>query len=301
MKLRLSPLKFVDLLVVAVCVAIFISIPLTSPPPPPLVKSATTSALTIPQAKETSTTVPVLTANAIYVFDPDSGTEIYQKNSTDRFYPASTTKLMTALVALSAYNLDEVLTVKSAGDALGQSIHLAAGDRLTVENLLFGLLVDSGNDAALVLAENYPGGYTQFIGRMNQKVRELDLESTHFTNVTGLYNPDHYTSAADLTLIAREAISDATIRKIVSTKNVTFTDVTGSKKFILESTNKLLGIDGVKGLKTGWTPESGECLVTLVTRDGKSILIALLDSTDRFGESVKLINWVYDNFDWKQI
>jgi len=191
--------------------------------------------------------------------------------------------------------------VKSAGDALGQSIHLAAGDRLTVENLLFGLLVDSGNDAALVLAENYPGGYTQFIGRMNQKVRELDLESTHFTNVTGLYNPDHYTSAADLTLIAREAISDATIRKIVSTKNVTFTDVTGSKKFILESTNKLLGIDGVKGLKTGWTPESGECLVTLVTRDGKSILIALLDSTDRFGESVKLINWVYDNFDWKQI
>lgn len=301
MKLRLSPLKLVDLLVVAFCATIFVFIPLTSPPSLPLVKSATTSVLTLPQAKKTSVPAPTLTAKAVYVFDPDSGTEIYQKNSQDRFYPASTTKLMTALIALSAYNLDEVLTVKSAGEVLGQSIHLAAGDRLTVENLLYGLLVDSGNDAAVVLAENYPGGYTQFIAKMNQKARDLNLKSTHFTNVTGLFNPDHYTTAADLTLIAREAIGNAIIRKIVSTKNVTFTDVTGSKKFVLESTNKLLGIDGVRGLKTGWTPESGECLVTLVTRDGKSVLITLLSSTDRFGESAKLINWVYDNFDWNQI
>lgn len=208
---------------------------------------------------------------------------------------------MTALVALSAYNLDEVLTVRSASGALGQSIHLSAGDKLTFENLLYGLLVGSGNDTAVALAENFPGGYTQFVGRMNQMARDLNLKSTHFTNVTGLYNPDHYTSAADLTLIAREAIENATIRKIVSTKNITFTDTTGSKKFVLESTNKLLGVDGVRGLKTGWTPESGECLVTLVTRDGKSILVVLLGSEDRFGESIKLIDWVYDNFDWNQI
>lgn len=301
MKLRISPLKFFDLFVLVLSAIIFVLIPIIPPNTPPLVKSATISTLLLPQAKQTAVPAPTLTANAIYVFDPDSGTEIYQKNSQDRFYPASTTKLMTALVALGTYNLDEVLTVKSAGDALGQSIHLSAGDRLTFENLLYGLLVDSGNDAAVALAENYPGGYTQFIGRMNQKARDLNLKSTHFTNVTGLFNPDHYTTAADLTLIAREAIGNATIRKIVSTKNVTFTDVTGSKKFTLESTNKLLGIDGVRGLKTGWTPESGECLVTLVTRDGKSVLITLLGSTDRFGESVKLINWVYDNFDWKQI
>lgn len=301
MKLRLSPLKLVDLLVVAFCVTIFVFIPIVPASPAPSVKSATTPTLTIPQAKKTSIPAPTLSAATIYVFDPDSGTEIYQKNSQDRFYPASTTKLMTALVALSAYDLDQVLTVKSAGNILGQTIHLSLGDKLTVENLLYGLLVDSGNDAAVVLAENYPGGYTQFIGRMNQKARDLKLKSTHFTNVTGLFNPDHYTTAADLTLIAREAIENATIRKIVSTKNVTFTDVTGSKKFFLESTNKLLGVDGVRGLKTGWTPESGECLVTLVTRDGKSILITLLGSTDRFGESTKLINWVYDNFDWNQI
>lgn len=301
MKLRLSPLKFVDLLVLTLSAAIFVFIPIVPTSPAPSVKSATTSTLTVPQAMKTFSPPPDLTANAVYIFDPDSGTEIYQKNSTDRFYPASTTKLMTALVALSAYNLDEVLTVKSAGGALGQSIHLAAGDRLTVENLLYGLLVDSGNDAAVALAENFPGGYTQFIERMNQKTRDLNLNSTHFTNVTGLFNPDHYTSAADLTRIAREAIGNASIRKAVSTQSITFTDITGSKKFILESTNKLLGIDGVKGLKTGWIPESGECLVTLVTRDGKSVLITLLGSTDRFGESIRLINWVYDNFDWQNI
>ncbi len=208
---------------------------------------------------------------------------------------------MTALVALENYNLDQVLTVRSGRLSDGSTIHLAAGDQLTVENLLYGLLVDSGNDAGVVLAENYPGGYSAFVAKMNQKVRDLDLKATHFSNVTGLIASDHYTTAADLTVIARAAIANATIRKIVSTKTITITDVTGAKKFFLESTNKLLGMDGVKGLKTGWTPESGECLVTLVTRDGKSILVTLLNSGDRFGESAKLINWVYDNFDWKQI
>ncbi len=301
MKLRVSPLKFFDLLILTLSATIFVFLPISPVRPQPQVKPATTSTLVFPQAKTNAVSVPEVTANAVFIFDPDSGTTIYEKNSSARFYPASTTKLMTALVALGAFDLDQVLTVKSAAEALGQSIHLVAGDKLTVENLLYGLLVDSGNDAAVTLAENYPGGYTQFIAKMNQNARELNLKSTHFANVTGLSNPDHYTTAQDLTVIAREAIANATIRKIVSTKSITFTDVTGSKKFSIESTNKLLGMDGVKGLKTGWTPESGECLITLVTRNGKSILIALLSSTDRFGESAKLINWVYDNFDWKQI
>ncbi len=301
MKLRISPLKFVDLSILTISAIIFLLIPITPPTNPPQVKSATTTALLIPRAKLAAAPAPDLTANGIYIFDPDSGTQIYEKNSDGHFYPASTTKLMTALVSLGAYDLNQVLTIKSAGGALGSAIHLSFGDKLTVENLLYGLLVDSGNDAAVTLAENHPGGYSAFIARMNQKAQELNLKSTHFTNVTGLYNPDHYTSAADLTIIAREAIANATIRKIVSTKSITFTDITGTKKFVIESTNKLLGLEGVKGLKTGWTPESGECLVTLVTRDGKSVLITLLSSTDRFGESTKLINWVYDNFDWKQI
>lgn len=255
----------------------------------------------VPIQKTNSQSVPEVTASAVYIFDPDSKTTLYEKNGRTRFYPASTTKLMTALVALSYYDLDDVLTVKNGQNAIGQKIFLSKGDQLTVENLLYGLLVDSGNDAALVLAENYDGGYSQFVAKMNQKAGELGLVDTRFTNVTGLANPNHFTTARDLSIIANEAIQNAIIRKIVATKEIVITDVTGKKKYPLFSTNKLLGVNGVKGLKTGWTPESGECLVTLVTRDGKSIVVTLLNSTDRFGESAKLIDWVYENFSWEKI
>ena len=301
MKVGLSPLKFFNFLAFLSLVGVFVFLPSLPGKEPAAVKSATTANLYLPQAKLDAADPPVVSAQAVYIFDPDSGTAIYEKNSLARTYPASTTKLMTALVALKTYELNQVLTVKTAKNADGQSIDLARGDQLTVENLLYGLLVDSGNDAAVTLAENYPGGYNQFIAKMNDQARKLGLTGTNFANVAGFENPDHYTTARDLTLIAREAIANAAIRKIVSTKEVVFYDITGKKRFAFESTNKLLGLPGVRGLKTGWTPASGECLVTLVTRDGKSILLTVLNSTDRFGESEKLIDWVYANYDWTTI
>ena len=299
--MSVSPLKFFNFLAFLSLVAVFVFLPAVPGKEKPSVKSATTSNLLLPQPKAGSVAAPSVSAQAVYIFDPDSGTTIYEKNGTVSAYPASTTKLMTALVALKTYELDQVLTVKTASDATGQTIDLARGDQLTVENLLYGLLVGSGNDAGVALAENYPGGYSQFIAKMNDEAKKLDLTGTHFANVAGFENPDHYTTARDLTLIAREAIASAVIRKIVSTKEIVFYDITGKKRFALESTNKLLGLPGVRGLKTGWTPASGECLVTLVTRDGKSIILTILNSVDRFGESEKLIDWVYDNFDWQTI
>ncbi|MEK7063877.1 MAG: D-alanyl-D-alanine carboxypeptidase family protein [Patescibacteria group bacterium] len=299
--MSVSPLKFFNFLAFLSLVAVFVFLPAVPGKEKPSVKSATTANLLLPQPKAGSVAAPSVSAQAVYIFDPDSGTTIYEKNGTVSAYPASTTKLMTALVALKTYELDQVLTVKTASDATGQTIDLARGDQLTVENLLYGLLVGSGNDAGVALAENYPGGYSQFIAKMNDEAKKLDLTGTHFANVAGFENPDHYTTAKDLTLIAREAIASAVIRKIVSTKEIVFYDITGKKRFALESTNKLLGLPGVRGLKTGWTPASGECLVTLVTRDGKSIILTILNSVDRFGESEKLIDWVYDNFDWQTI
>ncbi|MEK7525182.1 MAG: D-alanyl-D-alanine carboxypeptidase family protein [Patescibacteria group bacterium] len=312
MKVSPSPLKFFNFLAFLSLVVVFVFLPTIPGKEEPTVKSATTANLLLPQPKPGSVAAPSVSAQAVYIFDPDSGTTIYEKNSADRLYPASTTKLMTALIALKIYELDQVLTVKTAANATGQTMDLARGDQLTVENLLYGLLVDSGNDAAVALAENYCApqspqggvgscGYSQFIAKMNEEAKRLGLSGTHFANVTGFENPDHYTTARDLTLIAREAINNAVIRKIVSTKEVVFYDITAKKRFAFESTNKLLSLPGVRGLKTGWTPASGECLVTLVTRDGKSILLTVLNSVDRFGESEKLINWVYDNFDWKTI
>ena len=299
--MSVSPLKFFNFLAFLSLVAVFVFLPAVPGKEKPSVKSATTANLLLPQPKAGSVAAPSVSAQAVYIFDPDSGTTIYEKNGTVSAYPASTTKLMTALVALKTYELDQVLTVKTASDATGQTIDLARGDQLTVENLLYGLLVGSGNDAGVALAENYPGGYSQFIAKMNDEAKKLGLTGTHFANVAGFENPDHYTTARALTLIAREAIASAVIRKIVSTKEIVFYDITGKKRFALESTNKLLGLPGVRGLKTGWTPASGECLVTLVTRDGKSIILTILNSVDRFGESEKLIGWVYDNFDWNQI
>ena len=302
MKVSPSPLKFFNFLAFLSLVVVFVFLPsVPEKKEEPVVKSATTANLLLPQPKPGSVAAPSVSAQAVYIFDPDSGTTIYEKNSADRLYPASTTKLMTALVALKTYELDQVLAVKTAADATGQTIDLARGDQLTVENLLYGLLVDSGNDAGVALAENYEGGYSQFITKMNEEAKRLGLTGTHFANVTGFENPDHYTTARDLTLIAREAIANAVIRKIVSTKEVVFYDITAKKRFAFESTNKLLDLPGVRGLKTGWTPASGECLVTLVTRDGKSILLTVLNSKDRFTESEKLIDWVYANFDWQTI
>ncbi|MBI1872210.1 D-alanyl-D-alanine carboxypeptidase, partial [Candidatus Collierbacteria bacterium] len=244
--------------------------------------------------------VPATTASAVYIYDLDSGSVLYEKNSDERFYPASTTKLMTALTAIDIYETDQVLTIKS-GKSIGNTVHLRIGNKLTVENLLNALLINSGNDAALALAENHPDGYGGFINQMNQKTVVLGLTDTRFANPSGLVNPNHYTTAKDLTIIAKEAISNALIRKIVATKQLEISDITGKLKYPLISTNQLLGFEGVKGLKTGWTPESKEVLVSFVERNGHTIIVTVLNSDDRFGESKRLIDWVYNNFTWETI
>lgn len=295
-----APIKFLDLIVISLASIFFIFLPV-SPPPAPAVRGATTLSQILLIPRFTGQAPPDVSAQAVFIYDPESQTVLWERNSRERFYPASTTKLMTALVALSYYQTDSILTVKNGGQALGNKIELKEGEQLTLETLLYGLLVSSGNDAALTLAENYPGGYSAFIAAMNDRAAALGLSETHFTNPSGVINPDHYTTARDLTLIAREAITNPLIRKIVATPSITLTDVSGKREFYLESTNKLLGLSGVRGLKTGWAPESGECLVTLVVRDGHPLLITLLDSQDRFGESQLLMDWAYANFTWESL
>lgn len=298
---RIAPFHLLNLASLTLILLIFIFLPSSqvTPDKQPAVKSISTTRLTLPILIGRS--APDISAQTIYIYDPDSGTTLYEKNAHTHFFPASTTKLITALVASRVYQHDQVLGVQLGARAIGSKVGLRAGEHFTVENLLYGLLIDSGNDAALVLAENYPTGYSGFIVKMNDLVHSLGLTETHFTNASGVEGQDHYTSAHDLSLIAHEAISDALIRKIVATKSAVISDVEGIHRYRLESTNKLLGLDGVKGLKTGWTPESGECLVTLVTRDGHSVIITILDSQDRFGDSETLIDWVYQNFQWREI
>jgi D-alanyl-D-alanine carboxypeptidase (penicillin-binding protein 5/6) len=239
-------------------------------------------------------------AEAMFVIDVDSAVPIYSKNEHQRLSPASTTKIMTAVVALEEYNLNDVITVPQATFS-GSLMRLTPGDRVTVKNLLYGLLVNSGNDAADTLAYAYPSGYPGFIQRMNDRATELGLRDTHFSNPSGLPAENHYMSAWDLGQLAAYAMRNDVFRKIVSTKETTVYAQNGPR-YILKSTNKLLQeVPGLDGVKTGYTEEAGEVLVSSVERKKHRIVTVVLKSTDRFGETRNLIDWVYGNFEWQSL
>jgi D-alanyl-D-alanine carboxypeptidase (penicillin-binding protein 5/6) len=245
--------------------------------------------------------LPELSASSVIILDVDSMACLYEKNPRQRMSPASTTKVMTALVALEHYPLDKTITVPNL-KVDGNLINLVAGEELMVESLLYGLLVGSGNDAAVALAENYPGGFTAFIEAMNKKALELNLENTHFVNSAGLDQESHFSTAKDLALLSISAMKNPTFAKIVSTSETVMTDVTGTHIHNLKNTNELIGkVEGVRGVKTGWTQNAGECLISFVEREGHKVIVVVLGSQNRFAESQNLIDWVFKNFEWRTI
>lgn len=243
---------------------------------------------------------PDLSAKSVVVMDVDSGVTLFEAGSDVTTLPASTTKIMTALVALENYRLDQVLDVGEMEKVEGQRMKLLPGEKITLENLLYGLLVASANDAALVLAKNFPHGETGFVWAMNQKAKELNLASTHFTNPVGFDEEGHYSTASDLTRLAISAMKNQEFFKIVGTEKITVFDVEGKISHQLTNVNTLIGkLPGVKGIKTGWTQLAGECLITFVEQDGRKIVLVVLGSKDRFRETEDLINWVFGNFSWE--
>jgi D-alanyl-D-alanine carboxypeptidase len=242
---------------------------------------------------------PSVSAYGVYVIDVDLGDELFAKNSQTRLAMASTTKIMTALVAADYFKSGQVLTVPKEALVGGSSMDLFAGEQMTFRSLLYGMLLNSGNDAAYTLAYNYSGGLNNFIDQMNLKAEQMNLKNTHFQNPAGFDNFDHYTSAADMAQIAKVFTKDALLAKIVATKNTSVVSFDKSKQHLLTNLNKLLGQNGVVGIKTGTTDASGENLVTLVERDGHRVLIVLLNSKDRFGETKQIIDWIFSNYSWQ--
>lgn len=242
-----------------------------------------------------------ITATAVAVADVDSAVFLFKRNAQLPLAPASTTKIMTALVALDAYKLDDVLTVKTVMNT-GQVMGLVAGERMTVENLLYGALVQSGNDAAYALAENYPAGMTNFIEAMNQKAKQYHLSRTVYANPVGYDDLSQKMTAEDLSLLARVALANKIIAKMVAIPQITVSDVTHTYFHPLKNVNELLGkIPGVGGIKTGWTEEAGENLVTLVERNNRKLILVVLQSRNRFEDTTKLIDWVFANYRWEDL
>jgi len=240
-----------------------------------------------------------ITATGVVVLDIDSGVYLYKRNEKELLFPASTTKLLTALVALDAYHLDDIVTIKNIAND-GQIMGLVLGEKITVENLLYGALIHSGNDAAWALADYYPGGELKFVEAMNAKAKELHLTSSTFTNPVGYDDPNHKMSPVDLALLGEAALNNKTIAKMVAIPSITISDVTHTYFHPLKNVNELLGkIPGVGGIKTGWTEEAGENLITLMERNGHRVIIVVLHSQDRFGDTSRLIDWIFGNYEWK--
>ncbi len=241
---------------------------------------------------------PQLTARAALALDIDSAVIMYEKNIREKLFPASTTKMMTALVSLETYPLDKIVTFTEV-KVSPVKVNLEDQEKISVESLLFATLISSGNDAAEALAQVYPGGRSAFIDRMNQRAQELHLSDTHFVNPTGIDEEGHFSTALDLGRLASFALLNPEFAKIVSTQKTIVYSLDGKIEHKLTNVNELLGkLQGVVGVKTGYTQGAGESLVALTERNGHKILTVILGSTDRFGESTSLIEWAFANHEW---
>lgn len=243
--------------------------------------------------------IPTINSKSAIVYDRNSGTVLFSKNENEKRKMASTTKIMTCLIVLENANLDDIVSVSSKAAGTGGSrLGLHTNDKISVRNLLYGLMLCSGNDAAVALAEHVGGSVQNFADLMNDKALELGLSSTHFVTPHGLDNDEHYTTAFELAVITNYALKNETFRKFVGTKSITITINNYSKT--LTNTNELLGyLDGVYGVKTGFTNGANRCLVTAVKRDNMDIICIVLGADtkkDRTQDSIKLIEYVFANF-----
>jgi len=256
-----------------------------SPRPLPLIKQAVD--------------LPRLSAKSALLIDVDSGTVIFQKNPHLRLNPASVTKIATAIAALETYPVDEIITVKSAYP-VGKVMGLEASEKISVENLIYGLLIHSANDAAFVLAGQQPEKIKVFIGRMNQLAEELGLGDTHFVNFDGEDDLAHYSTAWDLAQLSRSALKDNIFIQAVGIREMVVWDIKGEIGHHLETTNELLGfVPEIKGIKTGWTPIAGECFVGLIQLENQRLISVVLNSDDRFGDTKTLVNWAKQSISWR--
>ena len=242
---------------------------------------------------------PEVNSRSAIIYDRKSKEIIWGKKENERRKMASTTKIMTAIIILERCNLnDTVIISKKAAGTGGSRLGLKVNDKVSVGDLLYGLLLVSGNDAAVALAEYTAGNIASFAELMNNKAKELKLENTNYITPHGLDSDEHYTTAYELAKITDYALENATFAKIVNTKSYTVT-INGNPKN-LSNTNELLGnLNGVNGVKTGFTNGANRCLVTSVNRNNMNIITVVLGAdTKKFRtvDSVKLIEYAYSNY-----
>jgi len=240
---------------------------------------------------------PTTSARAACLYEPVTDTFIYSKNMNERLPMASTTKIMTGLLAIENLELDKEITVpKEASGIEGSSIYLEEGDVLTVKDLIYSLLLQSANDAATALAYAVSGDIHSFAELMNERATELKLSDTHFTNPHGLDDEEHYTTAHDLAILAATALKNPIFRKITSTYKYSF--FISDKSRVVVNHNKLLkGYEGATGVKTGFTKKSGRCLVSSAKRSDLELVAVTLDDPCDWQDHKNMLDYGFDSYE----
>ncbi|MGN9755717.1 D-alanyl-D-alanine carboxypeptidase family protein [Streptomyces sp. SD31] len=271
-----------------------------------------TGALTAAPAQ--AVTTPTITAKSGFLMNSATGTTLFKKSENTHRLTASTTKIMTAKVVLSQsnLNLDAKVTIPQAVSdymvrkGYPSTAHLIVGDKVTVRQLLYGMMLPSGCDAAMTLANKFGSGTTvaartkSFIGKMNTMAKNLGMTNTHFDSFDGISNGSNYSSAKDLTILARSTMKSSTFKTVVKTKQYTAKTITktGATRTMApwKNTNALLGWNGTLGIKTGSGTEAKYCLVFAATLNGESVMGAVLTASseaNRTTDVKKLINYGY--------
>ncbi len=232
------------------------------------------------------------------VMERDTLRVLHEENSQQKMYMASTTKILTAIVVIEHCNMSDIITVsKNCVGVEGSSIYLEEGEKLSVKDLLFGLMLRSGNDCAKTLALHCSGSVEVFANLMNETAKKIGATNSNFVNPHGLHDDNHYTTAYDLALISCYAMKNQTFREIVSTKSIDIPFTTRNYNRRLINKNKMLNeFDGSNGIKTGFTKKAGRCLVSSCKRNGMELICVVLNCPPMFERSKTLLNNSYENY-----
>lgn len=246
---------------------------------------------------------PTLNAKAAILIEQSSGKVLWGQNQTQKMYPASTTKIMTAMLALEKLQMDDKITLPGDFVNVGETgLALRAGTTQTAEELLMAMMLYSANDAAQAVAIGTAGSVDAFVELMNRRVADMELTGTHFANPHGLHNENHYTTAYDLAMIARAALDSDEFRRIINTKSYTLKKLNGESDYTVYNRNDLLSqYDKADGVKTGYTRQAGNTFVGSATKDGMQLIAVVLNSTDIYGDAKALLDWGFANYAPTQI
>ncbi len=248
---------------------------------------------------------PGVSAQTAILVEKNSARVLYEKNADKRMPMASTTKIITAITVLEkdGINLDEPVEIsENAAGVEGSSMYLEKGEKMTIRELLYGLMLSSGNDAAVALAEAVSGSQEDFVSLMNDKVYEIGARNTHLTNPNGLPDDEHYSTARDMARITSYALNDPTFSEIVKTKAFKIEGEGKAYSRTLTNHNKLLNMyDGCVGVKTGFTKAAGRCLVSSAVRENMNLICVTLNAPDDWNDHMSLYDFGYDKYKYKKI